>query len=253
MGLEYLDNPANDRIFRAHTARLRKIENYEKRIQNLKQEIEANENQIQKRREILSSTRDIETKIEAMAEAAASGDKVAAAAVAAIAGTAVERLNSIVSANPDAVRFVAMRSLAWPAFISTKRIFTEENKELLALLDLGHGGPFSKREWQLSAPSTKGAFLIWEILITLNVCDTSRPATPARKKALFECGWKAFLDLGQVPEDHPLLGPLGKSHAAKKPKYCKVLRPATRASNMRAAIRRKVWRAFDKLIAVEGQ
>jgi hypothetical protein len=172
-------------------------------------------------------------------------DKLAVTLLGIIASGTVSALNSIAEQRPHLILPLSRHLFAWPAFISHKRAFKLENEKLMATLQLGEGGFYSKRGWQLSAPSTRFALRLY---LESAATTAKRPLfTRKTKKQWFEKNWNALLKEGFKPEESELLAPLGKSKATKKPKYCKNLRKATQDANVRAEIKAKVWKAFDKL------
>jgi hypothetical protein len=179
------------------------------------------------------------------------GDKLPALSLMMIAAKMVEALDSIVEQQPKLGRWLARDVFLWPGFISRKRSVRKANEELMDKLQLGKGGIFSAREWQISAPSTQAAlklFIFGQQRATLGLCE---PFAVKVKKQWFRENWKAMLDAGVVPEQSDFLRPLGESKAKKKPKYCKNLHPATQNANARDGIRYRVWKAFDGMFASE--
>lgn len=153
-------------------------------------------------------------------------------------------LNSIVERRPELGRQLGRASFSWPALISRKRSVRQANEELMAKLQLGKGGIFSGREWQLSARCTQAAIKLW-ITGQYKLKKPMPPFTKASKKRYFEHLWDEMLKDGIKPEESDLLRPLGKVKFKKKPKYCKNLHPATQVANARAEIKDRVWKAFD--------
>ena len=165
-----------------------------------------------------------------------------------------EENHALTRAHPDLVRRRARDTFAWPGWISRKRMAKQGNKELMDHLQLGQGGAvFSDKKWQLSAPSTRIA--LW-LLMPASVKDPKMfkrvPLTKEEKRELFDRLWEQELAKGWRPEHEEPSAALGKSKAAKKPKYCKNLHPKTRDANARAEIKARVWNSFDTLIA-EGK
>jgi len=182
---------------------------------------------------------------------AETGDKLPVHFLDIITVKSIGALNSIVDRWPKLGRALARDSFAWPALISRKRSLRKANEDLMNKLQLGKGGIYSAREWQLSAPSTQAAlklFIFGQGRVTKGLCQ---PFAIKVKKQWFQENWNAMVDAGVVPEQSDFLRPLGKSRAKKKPKYCKNLRPATQNANARAEIKSRVWKAFDGLFATE--
>jgi hypothetical protein len=126
-----------------------------------------------------------------------------------------------------------------------------ENEKLINELQLGKGGIFSEGEWQISAPSTQTALKLFSFGQFRALEGLCQPFAPKIKKQWFRENWEAMLDTGVAPEQSDFLRPLGKSKAAKKPKYCKNLLPPTQIANARSEIKRRVWKAFDHLFPDE--
>ncbi len=161
----------------------------------------------------------------------------------------VEALNATVERHPELGRWLARDFFAWPAMIGHKRVLKQENAKLLDALQLGKGGIFSDREWQISAPSTQTALKIFAIGKSLVVEGLCMPLTRTNKRYWFDHVWSWLLNnIGFRPEEVEALQSLGGYKAKRKPKYCKNLLPATQRSNARAEIKAKVWKAFDKII-----
>jgi hypothetical protein len=76
------------------------------------------------------------------------------------------------------------------------------------------------------------------------------PLTKKTKRLWFERGWKYYVDdLHVVPENDPVLAPLGKS-AERDYKREDPKERTPRA--VRAEIKRQIWKAFDKLILLNN-
>ena len=178
------------------------------------------------------------------------GDELSVRGLLMLACVTVGEIELIARRRPELVYPFSRNSVFWPAFISRKRAFTQANKKLIDTVQLGRGGFLSEREWQPSAPSTQFAQTLFVIGRLRAFPDLRLPFTRKTKKQWFEKNWNALLKDGFKPEENKLIAPLGKSKATKKPKYCKHLRKATQDANVRAEIKSKVWKAFDKIFAV---
>jgi hypothetical protein len=177
------------------------------------------------------------------------GDKLPVTLLAIIATETVYALNSIAERQPDLVYSFSRNSFAWPALISRKRALTEANKKLMDTVQLGRGGTYSEREWQISAPSTWFALMLFGVGHLRAAAGRFPHFTRKTKKQWFEKKWNALLKEGFKPEESEKLARLGKSKATKTPKWGNVLHKRTRDANVRSEIKRKVWKAFDKIFA----
>jgi hypothetical protein len=180
---------------------------------------------------------------------AKAGDKLSVTTLVMLADITIYALNSIAERRPHLILPFSRNAVAWPALISRKRALIRANNKLMDTLQLGRGGIYSERGWQLAAPSTQAAI---GLLINAQSKRTALhlpPLTKKTKRRWFEVSWKDFLDRGIKPEESKKLARLGKSKATKTPKYCKHLFKRTRDANVRAEIKARVWDAFDKLIA----
>jgi hypothetical protein len=163
----------------------------------------------------------------------------------------VSALNSIATKCPALVLPLSRGICIWPAFISRKRAFKLHNAKLMDALQLGEGGPYSKRQWQLSAPSTQAAVGLF-VTAQLHKKEWDLPPlTEKSKRTWYEASWSYMLKEGTVPEETPFLAQLGKSAIGKRsisrgmPKQTEGMK----RDDMRAEIKRQIWNAFDRLIA----
>jgi hypothetical protein len=178
----------------------------------------------------------------------ADGDRIVVYHVFVLAQRLVDVLNSIVKRQPEHGRWLARYTFRWPAFISRKRSLSQKNKELLNTLHLGEGGIFSAGEWHLDAPSTRAALGLFYMGLSRAIAGLCPRLSRENKKEWFDDNWKWQLAYGYKPEHNPMASKLRASKAKKKPKYCKRLHPATQLANVRAEIKARVWRVFDKII-----
>jgi hypothetical protein len=163
----------------------------------------------------------------------------------------VSALNSIAEEQPEIILPISRRQIAWPAFISRKRALKASNAKLMEALQLGEGGPYSKRQWQLSARSTQAAVGLFETARLHKKEWDLPPLTEKNKRAWFEASWKYMLKEGIVPEETPSLAQLGKSAIGKR-SISRGMSDQTegmRRDDVRAEIKRQLWNAFDRLIA----
>jgi hypothetical protein len=148
--------------------------------------------------------------------------------------------------RPELFRLVARKTFYWPGFVSRKRAFDTKYDELMDKIELGVDCPYSPKQWQISAPTTRTA-----MELHLHCCTYEKewqlpPLTKKTKRLWFERAWQYMVDdLHVVPESDPVLAPLGKSAE----RYYKRADPKERTPRAkRAEIKRQIWKAFDKLI-----
>ena len=159
----------------------------------------------------------------------------------------VTALDHMAQKRPELFRHVARKTFYWPGFISRKRAFDRKNAELMEKIELGADCPYSTKQWRISAPTTHTA-----MTLHLYCCKHEKQwqlpplTTKKNKRSWFEHGWNYMVnDLHLVPENDPVLAPLGKSAE----RYYKREDPKERtAMAVRAEIKRQIWKAFDKLI-----
>jgi hypothetical protein len=178
---------------------------------------------------------------------AEAGDELSVMPLVGAALETVSTLNSIAKRRPELVYPVSRNTFCWPALISRKRALTQANKKLMDTLQLGRGGIYSEREWQISAPSTYFALMLFGMGQLRAAAGRFPHFTRKTKKQWFEKNWNALLKEGFKPEESALLAPLGKSKATKTPKYGFYFHKRSRDANVRSEIKRKVWKAFDKI------
>ena len=162
----------------------------------------------------------------------------------------VTLLNYTAQERPELFRPFARRLFYWPSFIGRKRAFDRKHAEIMDKIELGVDCPYSPKQWRISAPTTHTA-----MELHLYCCKYGRygkrwklpPLTTKKNKRLwFERAWKYMLDdLHVVPENDPVLAPLGKS--ASKREYKREDPKERRPLAVRAEIKGQIWRAFDKL------
>jgi hypothetical protein len=160
----------------------------------------------------------------------------------------VMALNDIAQKRPELLRLVARQKFYWPSFICRKRAFDRKNAEIMDKIQLGVDCPYSPKQWQISAPTTHTAMTLHLYCKLYEKQWQLPPLTTKKNKRLwFERGWNYMVeDLHVVPENDPVLAPLGES---AKRYYYKREDPKERTPlAVRAEIKRQIWKAFDKLI-----
>jgi hypothetical protein len=156
-------------------------------------------------------------------------------------------LDHLAQKRPELFRPVARQTFYWPGFISRKRAFDRKNAELMDKIELGVDCPYSPKQWRISAPTTHTAITLHLLCRTYEKQWQLPPLTTKKNKRLwFEQGWKHMVaDLHVVPENDPVLAPLGKSaERYYKREDSKERTPLA----VRAEIKRQIWRAFDTVI-----
>jgi hypothetical protein len=159
----------------------------------------------------------------------------------------VVALEDIAKKRPELLRPIARQTFFWPGFISRKRAFDRENAKLMDKIELGVGGPYSTKQWRISAPSTQLAIKLHLLCRTYEKQWQLPRLTKKNKRTWFEQGWKHMVnDLGVVPEKDPHLAKLGKSATRNRSGWDAKYRG--HACDVRAEIKRQVRNAFNGLI-----
>jgi hypothetical protein len=182
---------------------------------------------------------------------AKAGNKLAVTVLWDIACDLVSNLNSIAEKHSKLVHSISRNTPFWPSLISRKRASKQYNAKLMDALQLGEGDVYSTKKWQIEAPSTQAAIVLF---VTAQVNARTwhlPPLTKKNKRIWFDASWNDMLKEGIVPEDSPLLSQLGRSAIGKK-SVSRGMADQTegmKRDDMRAEIKRQVWKAFDRLIA----
>ena len=159
----------------------------------------------------------------------------------------VTALDHLAQKRPELFRHVARKTFYWPGFISRKRAFDTKYAELMDKIELGVECPYSPKQWRISAPTTHTTLTLHLYCKKYEKQWKLSPVTTKKNKRLwFERAWKYMVDdLHVVPENDPVLAPLGKSAE----RDYKREDPKERVPQaVRAEIKRQIWKAFDKLI-----
>jgi hypothetical protein len=156
-------------------------------------------------------------------------------------------LDHMARKRPELFRVIARQTFYWPGFISHKRAFDRKNDELMEKIELGVDCPYSPKQWQISAPTTQLAMTFHLHCRTYEKQWQLPPLTTKKNKRMwFERAWQYMVDdLHVVPENDPVLAPLGES--AKRDYKREDPKERTPLA-VRAEIKRQIWKAFDKLI-----
>jgi hypothetical protein len=159
----------------------------------------------------------------------------------------VTELDHMAQNRPELFRLVARKTFWWPGFVSRKRVFGAKYDKLMDKIELGADCPYSPKQWQLGSPTTRTAMELHLYCCSYEKQWQLPPLTTTKNKRLwFERGWNYMVnDLHVVPENHPVLAPLGKSAE----RYYKLEDPKERTPlAKRAEIKRQIWKAFDSLV-----
>jgi hypothetical protein len=152
-------------------------------------------------------------------------------------------LQDMAQKRPELLRPIARQMFFWPGFISRKRAFDMENAKLMDKIELGVGGPYSSKHWQISAISTQFAIRLYLLGQKHAKQLGLRPLTTEKNKQIwFEQFWNyAVNDLRIEPEKNPHLAKLGEAAVKRNINAS--------AEDKRAEIKKQVWNAFNGLIA----
>ncbi len=191
--------------------------------------------------------------VTALIRLASEGDGLVIETLVSIASETVFALNALAKQRPEEVREIAKSNFMWPVMISRKREHKRWADEILDLLQVGEGSIISTRPWQPSSLSTKAAWAHFMAGKKMEKMGVLPSLTPENKKEWFDYVWNSLIALGIEPEKMEVVCDLGKS-AIKKPngKSQRGMPEQTegmKACDMRAEIKRQLWRAFDGLIA----
>jgi hypothetical protein len=150
--------------------------------------------------------------------------------------------------RPELLLPITRQTFFFPGFISHKRAFNTDNDKLMERIELGVGGPYSTKQWRLSATSTQVAMFLHLLCRTYEKEWHLPPLTKKTKRLWFKRGWNHMVnDLGIVPEKDPHLAKLGKSATRERSGWDAKYRG--HASDVRAEIKRQLWNAFNGLLA----
>jgi hypothetical protein len=211
---------------------------------------------------------------------AANGDKEAAEVLANSLLWAVKDFETLVSdrRKGKVLRGWARKAVGIPGIISPNQEATAYNQQLVSQLEVGKDCQFAilptgkkGRRWKYQSPANALALRLHSYIelqqifykIHLNdakhgwlkiptwLHDAARlePFSVETWHSWAAVGWAILMDVtGNKPETHSHLRPLGESAGTKKPKYCKKLRAATKASNIRAKIKSRLFEAFETIV-----
>jgi hypothetical protein len=158
----------------------------------------------------------------------------------------VTALHDLAQKRPELLRPIARQTFFWPGFISRKRAFDRENAKLMDKIELGVGGPYSTKQWRISAASTQLAIKLHLLCHTYEKQWQLPPLTKKAKPIWFEKAWNYMVnDYGVVPEQDPHLTRLGRAAITRNINAS--------AEDKRAEIRKQVWKTFDGLIASDPE
>jgi hypothetical protein len=154
----------------------------------------------------------------------------------------VTALNAMAQKRPELLRPIAQQLFFWPGFISRKRAFNRVNTKLMDKIELSVGGPYSSKQWRIEAPSTQFAIRLYlEGQKHAKQLGLPPLTTKKNRQIWFERIWKyAVDDLHIEPEKNPVLAKLGRAAVTRNINAS--------AEDIRAEIKKQVWKAFDGLI-----
>jgi hypothetical protein len=212
---------------------------------------------------------------------AASGNKKAAEVLADSLLWAVAEFQALVSDDEKrkVLREWARKAVGIPGIISPNQEATAYNQQLVRQLDVGKDCQFAilptgkkGRRWKYTSPVNALALRLCHYierqqnLYKIHLADEKRagiklPAwlhdagqlqafSAETSRSWATVAWAILLEkTGGKPETDSHLRPLGRSAGAKKPKYCKALHAATKASNIRSKIKSRLFEAFQTIAA----
>jgi hypothetical protein len=156
----------------------------------------------------------------------------------------VTALNDMAQKRPELFRPIAQQLFFWPGFISRKRAFNRVNTKLLDKIELSVGGPYSSKQWRIEAPSTQFAIRLYlEGQKHAKQLGLPPLTTKKNRQIWFERIWKYAVDnLHIEPEKNPVLAKLGRAAVTRNINAS--------AEDIRAEIKKQVWKAFDGLIVI---
>lgn len=180
---------------------------------------------------------------------AANGDKRALPILLELGFLMTHFLEMFAKCQPEKLRPYAHHALSWPMFAGPKSGKT--NDVLLRQIELGHNLSIGK--WNLRAPSTCAARIMWNWL-GQNRSDLKLPPFDRKTaKQWFDQGWAALLYATEgKPEKDNFLRGIGKhrerhSENGKVPQQEKFT-PATGEANIRDGIKKQLWQSFKNFI-----
>jgi len=177
----------------------------------------------------------------------------------------------------------ARKCVGIPGIISPNKEATAYNQQFVRQLEVGKDCQFSilptgkkGRRWKYQSPANALALRLchyievqriyykihlfyekrgWLKKIPAWLHDAARlkPFSAETCRSWAAVAWSILLDVtGGNPETDSHLRPLGQSAGAKKPKYCKTLHAASKASNIRAKIKSRLFDAFQTIATRSG-
>jgi hypothetical protein len=212
---------------------------------------------------------------------AANGNKKAAEVLANSLLWAVKDFETLISNDQKgkALRAWARKAVGIPGIISPNREAATHNQQLVKRLEVGKDCQFAilptgkkGRRWKYKSPVNDLALRLCHYidrqraLYKIHLFDEKQgriklpawlhdvtrlqPFSAKTSRSWASVAWAILMDVTNgKPESDSHLRPLGESAALKKPKYCKTLRAATKASNIRAKIKSRLFEAFQTIAA----
>jgi hypothetical protein len=212
---------------------------------------------------------------------AANGDKRAAEVLANSVLSAVKDFETLIrdSQKGKMLRDWARKAVGLPGIISPNQEAMAYNQQLVRQLEVGKDCQFAilptgkkGRRWKYQTPVNALALRLCHYIEVQRLCykihllyeelgwiklpawlhDATRlqPFSFATSHSWATVAWVILMGVtGGKPESHWHLRPLGESAAGRTPKYCKTLHAATKASNIRAKIKSRLFEAFQTIAA----
>jgi hypothetical protein len=155
-------------------------------------------------------------------------------------------LHQVAMDEPERLRPLASRDIAWPAFIGPKSGSARINRHLIEALQIGTNCPYAGR-WKPDSPATVTALCMTHWLEANQQRLELAPLSRTTQRAWFDIGWRALLiATNGCPEGHDYLKQIGQSASRKKPERrgMHTLTPAMQRDDIRAKIKENVWKSF---------
>jgi hypothetical protein len=210
---------------------------------------------------------------------AAKGDKEAAEVLADSLLWAVKDFETLISHGQKGkvLHEWARKSVGIPGLTSPNQEATAYNQQLVRKLEVGKDCQFAilptgkkGRRWKYQSPANALALRlchyseVQRALYKIHLdCETHgwvkipawlhdaarlQPFSAETFRSWAAVAWSILLDVtGGNPETDSHLRSLGESAGKKKPYYCKTLHAATKASNIRAKIKSRLFEAFQTI------
>jgi hypothetical protein len=153
----------------------------------------------------------------------------------------VTQLHAWANARPDLFRIIARQTFFWPAMVSRKHAFAEETAKLMEKIQLGKDCLYrNDTQWRINEPSTQFAIQLHALAKAFEKqWQLPRLSDDKSKRVWFQRAWHYLDDIGFNPMQNPIISKLAKRAVDRNYK-----------ADERAAIKERVWQAYDRVIAV---